>query len=115
MEMLRMLPIRTWKFIQNQVLENFLNEPYRLIHETKKISQTEGWSWYNSKDPRNGSSDPYERDKVKKSRIDYILVSEALVDFINHAGISNPPFEKGTDYRMVNINIQLNSFIPGVG
>ena len=29
---------RTRKFIQNGVLENFLSEPYRLIHETKKIT-----------------------------------------------------------------------------
>ena len=34
-------------------------------------------------------------------------------DFINHAGISNSPLEKGTNHRMVNI--QFNSFIQGVG
>ena len=106
---------RTRKFIQNGVLENFLSEPYRLIHETKKITQNEGWSWHDSKDPRNRSRDPNEREKVKRSRIDYILVSEALVDFINHARISNPPFEQGTDHRIVSINIQFNSFIRGIG
>ena len=103
---------RTRKFILDGILENYLCDPYRIIHEVERISQNEGWSWKDSKDPRNASPDPNERDKIKKSRIDYILVSEALVDFINHAGISNPPFEKGTDHRMVNINIQFNSTRP---
>ena len=106
---------RTRKFIQTGVLEHFLCEPYRLIHETKKITQTEGWSWYNDKDPRNKSKDPKEKEKVKRSRIDYILVSEALMDFINQARITNPPFQEGTDHRIVSINIQFNSFIRGIG
>ena len=56
---------RTRKSIQTGVLEYFLCEPYRLIHETKKITQTEGWSWYNDKDPRNKSKDPKEKEKSK--------------------------------------------------
>ena len=92
-----------------------LSEPYRLIHETQKITQTEGWTWYDQKDLKNHSLDPNEREKVKRSRIDYIFVSEALVDFIIRAWISNPPFTGGTDHRIVNINIEFNSFIRGVG
>ena len=80
-----------------------------------KDDETPYWSWYNDKDPRNKSKDPKEKERIKRSRIDYILVSEALMDFINHARITNPLFEQGTDNRIVSINIQFNSFIRSIG
>merc|ERR1712121_231087 len=67
---------RNRNFILKGVLENFLCDPFRLIHETKRITQTEGWSWYDQKDSRNESRNPTEREKVKRSRLDYILVSD---------------------------------------
>ena len=74
-----------------------------------------GWSWYDDRDPRNHKDDPEEVEKVKRARLDYILVSDIFADYINEARIINPLFKKGTDNRIDSINIQFNSFVRGVG
>ena len=104
---------RTRNYIQNGMIENFLCDPYRFIHEASPVSVTEGWTWYNQTDENRKQKD--KKHLVKRSRLDYILVSEKLMDYISHASITKPPFGNGTDHRMTCINIEFNSFVTGMG
>ena len=98
---------RTRNYIQNGMIENFLCDPYRSIHETSPVTVINGWTWYDQTDDN--------RHLVKRGRLDYILVSEKLMDYISHANITKPPFKDGTDHLITSINIEFNSFVTGMG